>query len=44
MVSAWDVITPTIVGSVPIANMGCRAQNPGDAYAENANVYVLFAR
>lgn len=39
-----DATTPLIVGSVPTASMDCRVLSPGNAYAGNANVYVLFVR
>lgn len=44
VVSVLDAITQSIVGSVPTANMDYRARSPGNGYAGNVNVYVLFAR
>lgn len=42
--SVWDASTRSTVGTVPTARMDCRAQSRGNAYAGDANVFVLFAR
>lgn len=36
--------TALIVGSVPTASTVSRTPNPGNVYAANANVYVLYVR